>query len=215
MKEINKRIFTSIVLIAIFLFSILVKEIFFITLVLILFQCFYEFYFILNKIFSHKKKFIFFLSLFFILLSLSIIVFKIFILYTGEINEDKIILLLIILICILSDIGGFLFGKYFKGKKITKISPNKTYSGSIGSFTLSLVVIYFLFNNYISTGQLLIYTIIISLASQIGDIIISYLKRKAKLKDTGNILPGHGGFLDRFDGMIFALPIGIIITNII
>ena len=127
----------------------------------------------------------------------------------------KIILLLIILICILSDIGGFLFGKYFKGKKITKISPNKTYSGSIGSFTLSLVVIYFLLNNYISTGQIFLYTIIISLASQVGDIIISYLKRKAKLKDTGNILPGHGGFLDRFDGMIFALPIGIVITNII
>ena len=70
-------------------------------------------------------------------------------------------------------------------------------------------------NNYISTGQIFLYTIIISLASQVGDIIISYLKRKAKLKDTGNILPGHGGFLDRFDGMIFALPIGIVITNII
>ena len=215
MKEINKRIFTSIVLIAIFLCSILVKEIFFICLVLILFQCFYEFYFVLSKIFSHKNKLAFFISLFFILLSLSIIICKILIVYTGEINDDKIILLLIILICILSDIGGFLFGKYFKGKKITKISPNKTYSGSIGSFTLSLVVIYFLLNNYISTGQIFLYTIIISLASQVGDIIISYLKRKAKLKDTGNILPGHGGFLDRFDGMIFALPIGIVITNII
>ena len=215
MKEINKRIFTSIVLIAIFLCSILVKEIFFICLVLILFQCFYEFYFVLNKISSHKNKLTFFISLFFILLSLSIIICKILIVYTGEINDDKIILLLIILICILSDIGGFLFGKYFKGKKITKISPNKTYSGSIGSFTLSLVVIYFLLNNYISTGQIFLYTIIISLASQVGDIIISYLKRKAKLKDTGNILPGHGGFLDRFDGMIFALPIGIVITNII
>ena len=76
-------------------------------------------------------------------------------------------------------------------------------------------MIYFLLNNYISTGQIFLYTIIISLASQVGDIIISYLKRKAKLKDTGNILPGHGGFLDRFDGMIFALPIGIVITNII
>ena len=127
--------------------------------------------------------------------------------------------MIIILICILTDIGGYIFGRILKGPKLIKLSPNKTYSGAIGSFFLTLSSIPFFISYDLVNGNEIFFTVffflLISTISQIGDIIISYLKRKAKLKDTGNILPGHGGFLDRFDGMIFALPIGMIITNII
>ena len=127
----------------------------------------------------------------------------------------KISMLYLFLVCIFSDIGGLLFGKIFKGKKLTKISPNKTVSGSIGSFILSLALVpifYFLFNDYfLNLYHLISISILISFFCQIGDLLISFLKRKAKVKDTGNILPGHGGLLDRIDGMLLAIPIGIII----
>ena len=122
--------------------------------------------------------------------------------------------LIILFICIFTDIGGYLFGKLFKGPKISKISPNKTYSGVLGSFILSVFftfnLIYFLnffFVNKIHFDyKILLNICIISLVSQIGDLIISLFKRLSKIKDTGNIIPGHGGMLDRVDGMIFALP---------
>ena len=99
-------------------------------------------------------------------------------------------------------------------KKLTKISPNKTYSGLIGSFSLSLVTSLFIFNNYFNSYEIVLFSIIISSISQIGDLFISYLKRKANFKDTGNLLPGHGGVLDRLDGVIFAIPFGLILYNI-
>ena len=123
----------------------------------------------------------------------------------------KIELLTIITVCISSDIGGYLFGKTFKGKKITKISPNKTYSGMIGSYLISFLISFLIFKDFYEYIDLLIYISLISTISQFGDIFISFLKRKAKLKDTGNILPGHGGMLDRFDGIIFAIPICLLI----
>ena len=124
--------------------------------------------------------------------------------------------LFLIIVCIFTDIGGYLFGKILKGPKLTKISPNKTYSGVVGSFFISLITgfIYIkylgqknkiLLNNDPEFVALLI--LFISLISQIGDLIISYFKRQAKLKDTGKILPGHGGFLDRLDGIIFVIPV--------
>ena len=118
-----------------------------------------------------------------------------------------------LLISISSDIGGLFFGKIFKGKKLTKISPNKTVSGSIGSFIFSLSLIPFFLNHLLDYSLLTIIfiTIFISLTSQLGDLLISFLKRKTKIKNTGDILPGHGGFLDRVDGIIFALPIGFIL----
>ena len=115
----------------------------------------------------------------------------------------------ILLVCISTDIGGYVFGKLFKGRKLTKISPNKTYSGMIGGYLLSFIILS-LFLNWINDTvnmKWLIVTILISTVSQIGDIIISYFKRKSKIKDTGKIIPGHGGLLDRIDGMIFAFPI--------
>ena len=129
--------------------------------------------------------------------------------------------LFIILICILTDLGGYTFGKIFKGPKLTKISPNKTYSGVVGSFLFSIVVgilfLEYIDNNLLEKDPIKIPLgiLFISLISQLGDLIISYFKRKAKLKDTGNILPGHGGLLDRLDGMIFVVPTIFILTFII
>ena len=125
-------------------------------------------------------------------------------------SSGPIFIFYILLICIFSDIGGYVVGKTIGGKKLTKISPNKTISGSIGSFCFSLappLLFYFFdqseyfysFNNFLLCLQ-------ISIVCQLGDIFISYIKRKAKVKDTGNFLPGHGGLLDRIDGIIFAIP---------
>ena len=123
----------------------------------------------------------------------------------------KIYLIYAVLTAILSDIGGLVFGKTFKGRKLTKISPNKTISGSIGSFIFSLLLIPFFFQELIKFNilSLITITLMISLISQLGDLFISYLKRKAKVKDTSDLLPGHGGFLDRLDGIIFSIPFGV------
>ena len=126
-------------------------------------------------------------------------------------KEIKVITVFILLICIFSDIGGLIFGKTFKGPKLTSISPNKTISGSAGSIISSLIILFIFVNLYdygIPFYKLFILTVSISLLSQAGDILFSYLKRKAKVKDTGNLLPGHGGVLDRFDGILIGLPIG-------
>ena len=120
-------------------------------------------------------------------------------------------------VCIVSDIGGLVIGKIFKGKKLTKISPNKTISGSIGSFLFSIIllIIYILISPNNNFYFLLLLTLTISLISQTGDLFISYIKRQAKVKDTSNILPGHGGLLDRLDGILFAIPIGVLIITYI
>ena len=132
--------------------------------------------------------------------------------------------LFIFLICISTDIGGYSFGKFFKGPKLTKISPNKTYSGVIGSFALTAITCLFLISNNIipkientiisNNFYILFFSIFLSAVSQIGDLVISYFKRISGLKDTGNIIPGHGGILDRIDGMLFAFPIFYLINLI-
>ena len=124
---------------------------------------------------------------------------------------DYIYFIMILFICIFTDIGGYVFGTLFKGPKLTKISPNKTYSGAIGSYIFALLIPTILFKNLISIEIIFFVVFIVSTISQIGDLFISYFKRKANLKDTGFILPGHGGLLDRFDGMIFAIPSGILL----
>ena len=138
--------------------------------------------------------------------------FSAFFVITSFYLNLKIIIFSILIICICSDMGGIIFGKYFKGPKLIKISPNKTISGSIGSFFLAIIASIILF--YYLTDKFDISFIFIgvgiSLAVQAGDLIFSYLKRKSKLKDTGNILPGHGGILDRVDGILLGLPIGFI-----
>ena len=125
--------------------------------------------------------------------------------------EIKVITAFILLICIFSDIGGLIFGKTFKGPKLTSISPNKTISGSIGSIISSLIIFFIFVNLYdygIPLYKLFILTVSISFLSQAGDILFSYMKRKARVKDTGNLLPGHGGVLDRIDVILIGLPIG-------
>ncbi|MDC1114914.1 phosphatidate cytidylyltransferase [Candidatus Pelagibacter sp.] len=130
----------------------------------------------------------------------------------NEFDRDYLHLLLVVIICVSTDIGGYVFGNIFKGPKLTKISPKKTYSGVIGSFLLSLIFtnlfLVFLSNveTFAFTKKMFLFILLVSLVSQIGDLIISYFKRKSKIKDTGTIIPGHGGILDRIDGMIFALP---------
>ena len=138
----------------------------------------------------------------------------------NEFDRDYFHLLLVVIICVSTDIGGYVFGNIFKGPKLTKISPKKTYSGVIGSFLLSLIFTN-LFLDFLSnvetfefTKEMFLFILLVSLVSQIGDIIISYFKRKSKIKNTGNIIPGHGGLLDRIDGMIFAFPFGYLFLSL-
>jgi phosphatidate cytidylyltransferase len=141
--------------------------------------------------------------------------FLIFSFYTFyELSIELIGVFYVIIICSSTDIGGYVFGKIFKGPKLTKISPNKTYAGMIGGYFLSLISLSVIINfiDYETTTILFLLTILISTVSQIGDIIISYFKRLSKIKNTGKLIPGHGGLLDRVDGMIFAFPIYYLIN---
>ena len=141
----------------------------------------------------------------------------------NSLNGEYFYLLFITMICIITDIGGFLFGKLIKGPKLTKLSPNKTYSGMVGSFVSTIILVYlfsvfvFFENIFYFTLEIIFFAVVVSAVSQLGDICISYFKRSSKIKDTGQIIPGHGGLLDRIDGMIFAYPFSYIViltTNI-
>ena len=209
-KELEKRLLSSIILIPMSIFFIIKGSLFFLFFLGILFLVTsYEW----AKM--NKKN---------ISLKFFGIIFLFFSFYAAfEIRGDENFknFLFIITICIFTDIGGFIFGKIFKGPKLTKISPKKTYAGVFGGLILSFVT-GFIFWHYVDNGRILpdeeiiilIFILFISLISQIGDLIISYFKRKAKLKDTGKILPGHGGLLDRIDGMIFVFPFCYLITMI-
>ena len=132
--------------------------------------------------------------------------------------EGSIFFLYIISICFFTDIGGYVFGKIIGGKKLSKISPNKTISGTVGSFLFSITPLIIILNyNYLDFELNLnniIFCLCISLISQLGDLFISFIKRKAKIKDTGHILPGHGGVLDRLDGIIFAVPFSYLLLRL-
>ena len=217
--ELKKRIITSLILSVLLMLMYFYSFIMIISLIIIAMICWVEFYALISKIIkkdSIKGKLFRFLYKSTSLLYFSLLIF--FLIYIETYHSNlNIYILYSILVAILSDIGGFIFGKTFKGKKLTKISPNKTISGSIGSFVLSLSLIPF-FNNVFADHNLLILslvTILISLTSQLGDLCISFLKRKAKVKHTSNILPGHGGFLDRVDGIIFTIPMGFALLNFI
>ena len=129
----------------------------------------------------------------------------------------KIILFLLIIVCIASDIGGFIFGKIIKGPKLTKISPNKTISGSIGSLVFSslITIIFFYYATKNINLEILIIGLTTSISCQTGDLFFSLLKRKSLFKDSGNYLPGHGGILDRIDGILFGVPVGFLTLLII
>ena len=205
-KNLNKRILTSVLLLfsifLIFNFQSLLVYFLIISSVLSII----EFCGITNKIFKNKLLLCFY-NIFF---SLYIFLFCIFFFVTSNLFQLKYILISFLFGCIASDIGGYVVGKIFKGPKLTKISPNKTISGAIGSiiFTIVIVSIFiFILTNKISLSFTIV-SIALSLGCQFGDLFFSYLKRKANLKDTGNLLPGHGGVLDRVDGILLGLPVG-------
>ena len=209
-NELFKRSFTSIILLTVFFFCLFKSQTTWATL-LIFFTviCFYEFYNLLRKIFKINLIFILYISLialylYYFQLSLTKI--------RTEYNEN--IILILLSVCIFSDIGGYIVGKSIGGPKLTTISPNKTISGAIGSILLAIIGT-FLVNillDVLDQRKIITYVWIIAMSifCQIGDLFISFLKRKAKVKDTGNILPGHGGILDRVDGLIIAVPFGIL-----
>ena len=194
MDNLIKRALSSIILLPIVLFFILKGSFYLIFIIIVFFLVsLFEWHKMVKKINYKITGFIF-------------LIFSFFSFYNLTINN---IVLIPLFICISTDVGGYIFGKVFKGPKLTKISPNKTYAGMIGGFFLSLltILLYFDYLDYTVTITWFITAILISSVSQIGDIIISYFKRLSKIKNTGNIIPGHGGLLDRIDGMIFAFPI--------
>ena len=205
-QEITKRILSSIIIIVIAFFFITKGSFFYIFFLSI---CFFITSFEWYKMSKNKNYFL--LGLVFLILS-----FLSAFLLRNIFLKDFI---LVILICISTDIGGFVFGKIFKGPKLTKISPNKTYSGMIGSFFLSIISALFYTSYYgliyWTDNVLLITVILISSVSQIGDLTVSYFKRISKIKNTGKIIPGHGGLLDRIDGMLFAIPFAFIFLKMI
>jgi len=205
-NELQKRILSSIILIPLalffiikgsFLFNFFISICFFIT-------C-YEWHMM-----TRNKKYNIFGFIFLIFSFYSI--YKLRNMFGISGSSEYAWLLFITIVCVSTDIGGYIFGKIFKGPKLTKFSPNKTYAGMIGGYFLSIISVniylqstYFIGGEEI-TRQIFIFIILISSVSQLGDIIISYFKRLSKIKDIGKIIPGHGGLLDRIDGMIFAFP---------
>ena len=218
-SNIKKRIVTSIFLISLLILMFFYSYIMIISVIIISIIAWIEFYALISKIFKRNKTkdeilrfFCKATSLFY----LSGLVYLIFVIESDHLNL-KIYFLYSVLVAVMSDIGGLVFGKIFKGKKLTKISPNKTISGSIGSLIFSMLLIPFSFENLFNENLLIIFviTIVISITSQLGDLFISIIKRKAKVKNTSDILPGHGGILDRIDGIIFAIPVGICLFIIV
>ena len=216
-NQLKKRIITSAILFLIVGSSVLInKVIFLVVLSVISILSFYEWSYINNKYLKGKKKNIKYIKGFG-LTYIAIFYISSIIIYT---EESKFFFIFLILVCAFSDIGGYIFGKLIGGFKLTKISPNKTVSGCIGSFLFSLIPLFlFDYKNFFLLDLVLsfyniLFCLVISLSCQIGDLIISYFKRLNKVKDTGKILPGHGGFLDRIDGIIFAIPAALVLLEI-
>ncbi len=212
-KYLKERIYTSILLIILLILISNFDPLLLMCILILGVLSLLEFLNITKKLFRNKIYFI--LSNFFFIIY--VFIFCFLFLFFSNILQLKIILFSLLYACIASDIGGFIFGKIFKGPKLTKISPNKTISGAIGSLCLSILFFsssIFYFTQKISINIIFI-AIITSIGCQIGDLFFSYLKRKIKIKDTGNILPGHGGILDRLDGIFLGLPLGFIFFTII
>ena len=207
-SELLKRIISSLIIIPIALFFIIKGSFLFIFFILICFLITsYEWHKMSNKKSYYLPGFLF------IILSF----YSAYLIRANDSDSLKFFLYILI-VCVSTDIGGYIFGKIFKGPKLIKISPKKTYSGVIGGYLMSIIVYYLFINLYYGdeiNSNDFIFILLISTISQLGDITISYFKRLSKIKDTGKILPGHGGLLDRIDGMIFAFPAAYIVFKII
>ena len=199
-NELLKRILSSIVITPLALLFVIKGSLYF--LILLLF-CFFVSVYEWQKM--KISKLLKVLGIIFLVISF----FTIFAIRTNFENNYWPFLI-VTLICISTDIGGYIFGKFFKGPKLTILSPNKTYAGALGSFIFCIILCFFLLNyNLINKEYFInffIFVFLISSISQLGDILISFFKRLSNIKDTGTIIPGHGGLLDRIDGMIFAFP---------
>ncbi len=207
-KNLKKRIFTSLALLLLAIFFFYFKFVIVYTLIVLGVLSIIEFTNLMSKI-SKKIIFKYFSNIIFIMY---IFLFSLFVFYFSSIFQLKILLFLILFTCIASDIGGFVVGKIFKGPRLTKISPKKTKSGSLGSILFSGVFfsigIFYLTNTV--NIKIILVGLLTSIVCQIGDLFFSFLKRKSNVKDTGNFFPGHGGVLDRLDGILLGLPFGFI-----
>ena len=204
--NLKRRIFTSFVLLFLVFLIYSYNFILVYSLIILGILSILEFSQLIKRIFK-KNIYLILLNCFFIFF---IFIFCYMFIFFSNLLSFKLILFIFLAGCIASDIGGFIFGKIFKGPKLTKISPNKTYSGALGSIILTTTVVSLLFLNILKSFKLEIIMIgvITSIFCQLGDLLFSYLKRKAKVKDTGNFLPGHGGVLDRLDGIFLGIPFG-------
>ena len=219
-KNFINRILTSSVLLLIFLFSLFTHQILWTFLIIIAATLsFFEFNNLIKKKYKNKKNKLFFFNF------ISFFYLIIFVLTGYDLySSPPVSLLFFLSICIFSDSGGYIVGKLIGGRKLTKISPNKTLSGSIGSFLFSIIPAFIFLTIYKQTENLIYYNenltlliatcLFLSLICQLGDLFISFFKRQANVKDTGSLLPGHGGLLDRIDGAIFVLPVAFIIDKI-
>ena len=207
-NNLKKRIFTSLVLI--FFIFLIFNSLYLMTssLLILGILSILEFFNLSKKIFN-KNIYLFLSNLLFII-CISIFSFFFFLLYNFQ--QSKFILAVLLIGCVASDIGGYMLGKILKGPKLTKISPNKTFSGAIGSFIFSCTLFSSLiyYETKVFNFKIVIIGLMISLFCQIGDLFFSYLKRKADIRDSGNLLPGHGGLLDRLDGIFFGIPLGFV-----
>ena len=212
-SNLKKRIFTSIGLLFLVLLIFKYNLALIYCLILIGVLSILEFIQITKKIFKNSLSLILINKIFILYIFLFCYLFLIL---SNQFNW-KLVIYILLLGCVASDIGGFIFGKTFKGPKLTKTSPNKTYAGALGSIFLTMLIIAILFNLIMTqfTFKILLIGLIVSITCQLGDLFFSFLKRKAKIKDTGNFLPGHGGILDRVDGILFGLPVGFITMAII
>ena len=207
-KNLKKRISTSLALLLLLYLIFFSKIVLLFSLIVLGVLSILEFLNITKNIF--KKKISKFLSNIIFIIFIFIFCFTFF--FFSNFLHLKILLFVILSSCVASDIGGYIFGKLFKGPKLTKISPKKTIAGAIGSFFLTCSTLTALVSYYTSnfSMKILIIGFLISLACQLGDLFFSFLKREAKIKDSGNIFPGHGGVLDRLDGIFIGVPVGFI-----
>jgi len=211
-----KRCITSFLLLILLAFMFYSNFVLTATLILFCILALFEIRQLSLKIFK-KKIYLLFFNTFFLVYFFIFFIFIYYVLIEENfIQEYRLYIFYSILISIFSDIGGYIIGNIFKGKKLTTISPNKTISGSIGSFFFPICLIPFFIGEFqnISLNYLVISTFVISFISQAGDLFFSYLNRLAKIKDISNILPGHGGIIDRTDGIIFSIPSGFFILNL-
>tara|TARA_Y200000002_G_scaffold290347_1_gene244442 strand:+ start:327 stop:977 length:651 start_codon:yes stop_codon:yes gene_type:complete len=207
-NNLKKRFYTSLVLLTLVVLILNFNFILVYSLIILGVISVLEFLNISKKIFKYRFRKIFYNSIFI----MYIFIFCFLFFFFSNINGLKIILFILLFGCIASDIGGFIFGKLLKGPKLTKISPNKTYSGALGSIFFSALTISTLFFFYLEifNYKIILISLITTIFCQLGDLVFSFLKRKAKIKDTGSLLPGHGGALDRLDGILLGLPFGFL-----